>query len=605
MAQPGDFAYTVKTSVDIVRVIGEYVRLKRASGTSYKGLCPFHQEKTPSFSVSGQFQSYHCFGCGAKGDVFRFVMEMDRLTFPEAVRVVAEKNGIPVPKMRSPESDPQARLRAQIFELHERAAELFRQQLEGSEGAPARQYLNKRGLSPEMVREFGLGYAPANGQALVRLFGSSVAEEALDQSGLVRKRDDHPGDRPGWFDTFRNRLIFPIQNEAGKVIAFGGRALRDEDQPKYLNSRETPIYRKSRVLYNAHRARDVMRRQAHVVLVEGYMDAIGVFSAGVPNVVASCGTALTLEHVKQLAPMVKTVTVNFDPDSAGVEATEKSLTILLEEKLEVRVLSLPGGLDPDEFVKLNGAAAYRELLEHAPQFFDYLVSRVPAMFDLTRPDGKAAAARHLLGYVTKLPDRIVRVEMAGRLADRLNLDRDLLGKEMRAAAAERRYEPSLGKPTASKLSQTEKTLLRLLVVEAEARKLYLQPLAKLLGSTPALAGLNIRPIIEALAAMSLDDPSAPIDVPALADRLLEPEQQMLAHTLHDEEVEAITAEKAITYIEELARKPLQARVEELRGLARIAAESGDTAGAVRLLEEKKAVERQLGKHYLLDNTAQR
>jgi len=599
MAQPGDFAYTVKTSVDIVRVIGEYVRLKRASGTSYKGLCPFHQEKTPSFSVSGQFQFYNCFGCGAKGDVFKFVMEMDRLTFPEAVRVVAEKNGIPVPKMRSPENDPQARLRAQIFELHERAAALFREQLEGAEGGPARQYLNKRGLSPEMVREFGLGYAPGNGQALVKLFSSSIPEEALEQSGLVRKRDD----RPGWFDTFRNRLIFPIQNEAGKVIAFGGRALRDEDQPKYRNSRETPIYRKSRVLYNAHRARDTMRRQAHVVLVEGYMDAIGVFSAGVPNVVASCGTALTLEHVKQLAPMVKTVTVNFDPDSAGVEATEKSLSILLEEKLDVRVLSLPGGLDPDEFVKLNGAAAYRELLERAPQFFDYLVGRVPAMFDLTRPDGKAAAARHLLGYVTKLPDRIVRVEMAGRLADRLNLDRDLLGKEMRTAAAERRYDPALGKTVASKLSQTEKTLLRLLVLDPEARKLYLQPLAKLLGSTPALAGLSIRPIIEALAAMSLDDPSARIDVPALADRLLEPEQQMLAHTLHDEEVEAITADKAITYIEELARKPLQARVEDLRGLAKNAAESGDTTKAVQLLEEKKELERQLGKHYLLDNTS--
>jgi DNA primase len=601
MAQPGDFAYTVKTSVDIVRVIGEYVRLKRASGTSYKGLCPFHQEKTPSFSVSGQFQFYNCFGCGAKGDVFKFVMEMDRLTFPEAVRVVAEKNGIPIPKMRSPENDPQARLRAQIFELHERAAVLFREQLEAAEGAPARQYLNKRGLSPEMVREFGLGYAPANGQALVKLFGTSVPEEALEQSGLVRKRDD----RPGWFDTFRNRLIFPIQNEAGKVIAFGGRALRDEDQPKYLNSRETPIYRKSRVLYNAHRARDVMRRLAHVVLVEGYMDAIGVFSAGVPNVVASCGTALTLEHVKQLAPMVKTVTVNFDPDSAGVDATEKSLSILLEEKLDVRVLALPGNHDPDEFVKANGAAAYRELLEHAPQFFDYLVARVPSMFDLTRPDGKAAAARHLLGYVTKLPDRIVRVEMAGRLADRLNLDRDLLGKEMRTAAAERRYDPAMGKAATSKLSQTEKTLVRLLVLDAEARKLYLQPLAKLLDSTPALAQLHIRPIIAALAAMSLDDPSAAIDVPALADRLLEPEQQMLAHTLHDEEVEAITADKAITYIEDLARKPLEARVEELRGFARIAAESGDTAKAVRLLEEKKAIERQLGKHYLLDNAAQR
>ena len=238
MAQPGDFAYTVKSSVDIVRVVGEYVRLKKA-GVRYSGLCPFHQEKTPSFSVHGQLQFYHCFGCGAHGDVFKFVMEMERLTFPEAVRSVAEKAGIPVPKFRAAENDPQARLRAQLFEIHERAQEFYRQQLESTEGGPARHYITKRGLQPELVREFGLGYAPGSGSGLVRLLGKDFPEEAQVSSGLILKRDDGSG----FFDRFRNRLIFPIQNEAGKVIAFGGRALRDEDQPKYLNSSETPIYR--------------------------------------------------------------------------------------------------------------------------------------------------------------------------------------------------------------------------------------------------------------------------------------------------------------------------------------------------------------------------
>src|SRR5260370_29509746 len=183
MANPGDFAYTVKTSTDIVRVIGEYVRLKRASGSRYTGLCPFHQEKTPSFSVHGQFQFYKCFGCGASGDVFKFVMEMERLTFPEAVRAVAEKSGIPVPKYRARENDPQARLRAQIFEMHERAATFYRSQLEGTEGSPARAYLNKRGLSPEMVREFGLGFAPAGGQAFIRSLAKDYSEEALTAGG--------------------------------------------------------------------------------------------------------------------------------------------------------------------------------------------------------------------------------------------------------------------------------------------------------------------------------------------------------------------------------------------------------------------------------------
>ena len=602
MAQPGDFAYTVKTSVDIIRVVGEYVRLKRQSGSRYIGLCPFHQEKTPSFNVNGQYQSYHCFGCGVHGDVFKFVMEMDRLTFPEAVRSVAEKNGIPIPKRTSPDSDPQARMRAQIFELHERAAEFYRQSLEGAEGNAARQYLKRRGVTPEIVKEFSLGYAPANGQALLRHLGS-IPEDAAANSSLIGRREDGSGS----YDYFRNRLMFPIQNEAGKIVAFGARALRDEDQPKYLNSRESPIYRKSRVLYNWHRARDAMRKQSLVVLVEGYMDAIGVFAAGVPNVVASCGTSLTLEHVKNIAPMVKTVVVNYDPDSAGVKATERSLETLLEEKLEVRVLSLPGGLDPDEYVKANGAAAYRDLLQQSPPFFDYLVDRVPSMFDLTQPKAKADAARYLLSYVTKLPDRIVRVEMASRLSDRLGLDRDLLGKELRAAAADRRDAPAIGRTDRAGVSHVEKTLLRLMVSSPEARQRYLLPLAGLLASTPALASLVIRPLLDALAAMfspdSGNDPAEPVDVPALQDRLLPPQQQILAEALHDDSIEELSIKQALGYIQELARRPLQARVEELRGLIRQAEQSADVSKALELLAEKKELERKLASDYLLDNPA--
>jgi len=602
MAQPGDFAYTVKTSVDIIRVVGEYVRLKRQSGSRYIGLCPFHQEKTPSFNVNGQYQSYHCFGCGVHGDVFKFVMEMDRLTFPEAVRAVAEKNGIAVPKRASPDSDPQARMRAQIFELHERAAEFYRQSLEGAEGNAARQYLKRRGVTPEIVKEFGLGYAPASGQALLRALGS-IPEEAATNSSLIGRREDGSGS----YDYFRNRLMFPIQNEAGKIVAFGARALRDEDQPKYLNSRESPIYRKSRVLYNWHRAREAMRKQSLVVLVEGYMDAIGVFAAGVPNVVASCGTSLTLEHVKNIAPMVKTVVVNYDPDSAGVKATERSLETLLEEKLEVRVLTLPGGLDPDEYVKANGAPAYRDLLQQSPPFFDYLVDRVPAMFDLKTPQGKADAARYLLSYVTKLPDRIVRVEMASRLSDRLGLDRDLLGRELRAAAADRRDAPAIGRADSAGASHVERTLLRLMVSNPEARQRYLHPLAGLLTSTPALANLAIRPILEALAAMysaeSGDDPGDRVDVPALQDRLLPPEQQILAGALHNDSIQELTSSQTIGYIQELARKPLEARVEELRGLIRQAEQSGEVRRAMELVGEKRDLEEKLSSDYLCGKPA--
>ncbi len=426
----------------------------------------------------------------------------------------------------------------------------------------------------------------------------SIPEDVAANSSLIGRREDGSGS----YDYFRNRLVFPIQNEAGKIVAFGARALRDEDQPKYLNSRESPIYRKSRVLYNWHRAREAMRKQSLVVLVEGYMDAIGVFAAGVPNVVASCGTSLTLEHVKNIAPMVKTVVVNYDPDSAGVKATERSLETLLEEKLEVRVLSLPGGLDPDEYVKANGAEAYRDLLQKSPPFFDYLVDRVPAMFDLTQPKGKADGARYLLSYVTRLPDRIVRVEMASRLSDRLGLDRDLLGKELRAAAADRRDAPSMGRADHAGTSHVEKTLLRLMVSSPEARQRYLLPLAALLASTPALASLVIRPVLEAMAAMfaaeSGNDPADPVDVPALQDRLLAPQQQILAEALHDDSIEEISATQTIGYIQELARKPLQARVEELRGLIRQAEQSADVSKALELAAEKKELERKLTSEFL-------
>lgn len=591
MAHPGDFAYTVKTSVDIVRVVGEQVRLKKSSGTRYMGLCPFHQEKTPSFSVHGQMQFYHCFGCGAHGDVFKFIMETQRLTFPEAVRALAERAGIPIPKTRSPENDPQARLRAQLYEIHERAAEFYRRQLEGTEGTAARHYLSRRGMTPELGAEFGLGYAPAGGQALVRLIAKDFPEEAQLESGLILKRDDGSG----YFDRFRHRLIFPIHNEAGKVIAFGGRALRDEDQPKYLNSSETPIYRKSRVLYNMHRARETMRRQGQAILVEGYMDAIGVFSAGVANVVASCGTSLTLEHVKNLAPLVKTVVVNYDPDSAGVAATERSLNILLEENVEVRVVSLPGGQDPDDYIRAAGARAYRDQVEAAPSFFDYLVGRIPQLFDLGKPEGKAAAVRHVLQYVTKLPDRIVRVEMAGRLADRLGLDRDLLGRELRSAAADRRAAPTEQRRAAgSGVSWIEKALLRLLVTDGESRQQVLPEILKVIAKLPT------QEIFRTLAAMSADDPLAPFDIPALQDRLVESDRQLLAEALMDETVEPINPEKVMTYVDDLARNLLLARIDELRGLIRKAGESGDTSEFIRLAEEKKSLERQIEPHYLVD-----
>jgi len=411
MAEAGSFADRVKQQADIVRVVGEYVRLKK-SGQNFTGLCPFHAEKSPSFAVHPTKQIYHCFGCGVGGDVFKFVMEMEKCPFPESIRIVAEKCGIAVPQARerSPEERKENQQRAALVEMHRVAQAFFTNQLEGTpEGRVARSYLEDRGLDKAAVDQFGIGYAPSGGDVLLRSLKQKYPEKLLTESGLLSR------DQSGrMFDRFRRRITFPISNEAGKIVAFGCRALGD-DQPKYLNSPETPIYTKSNVLYHLDRAKEALRRSDFAVLVEGYMDAIAVARAGISNVVASCGTSLAEPQIKLLARFTRRVIVNYDPDTAGQTATERSISLLLEQDFEVRVLALPGKADPDKFIREQGAAAYVKLLKQAPPYVDYLIDRARRM-DLTTGEGKLRAVNFLLPYVQKIPNRILRSEWATRIA---------------------------------------------------------------------------------------------------------------------------------------------------------------------------------------------
>ena len=462
MAEAGSFADRVKQQADIVRVVGEYVRLKK-SGQNFVGLCPFHSEKTASFAVHPVKQIYHCFGCGVGGDVFSFVMAMEKCEFLEAVRTVAEKCGIPVPtpRARTPEEKQATQQRAALVEMHRETAAFFAQQLENTaEGRAARAYLEDRGLDREAIARFGLGYAPAAGDALYRHLNQKYADKLLELSGLVVR------DASGrLYDRFRRRIMFPVANESGKVVAFGGRALGD-DLPKYMNSPETPIYSKSNVLYHLDRAKEALRQRDFAVLVEGYMDAIGVARAGVGNVVASCGTSLTETQVKLLGRFTRRVVVNYDPDTAGQAATERSLAILLEQGYDVRVLALPGGADPDQFIRERGAEAYRELLEAAPAYVDYLIARARQM-DLSTGEGKLRAVNFLMPYVQRIPNRLLRSEWATRVAQELRVDEPVLRESLRRAATERRSEvkakPELmaraGKPAERRLIQ--------MLVEAE------------------------------------------------------------------------------------------------------------------------------------------
>ncbi|HET6441234.1 MAG TPA: DNA primase, partial [Phycisphaerae bacterium] len=458
-----DFLDQVKATVDIVAVVRDYVSLKKA-GTRWVGLCPFHSERTPSFGVHPVHQFYKCFGCGKGGDAINFVMEIEGLTFWEALTLLAERNGIPVPT-QSRYSDQEGRLRAGIQSIHEVAGSAFRKALESSAGAAARAYLRDRGVSEASAAEFGLGFADRNGQMIVRhLERAGFSADQMEASGLVARRQDGSG----IYDRFRGRLIFPIANESGKTIAFAARALKPGDEPKYLNSPETPIYRKSEVLYNLHRARKAVRDHGRAILVEGYMDVIGLHAAGIFEVVASCGTSLTPQQVRTLRRHSGKTVVNFDPDAAGVAAAERSVQLLLEEGIHVRVLELDGGLDPDEFVRAHGAPAYLDRLEHAPNYFHWLADHMRKSYDMNSAEARVDAFRAvLLPAIQRVPDKLERAAVAEEVASYLRVDPGLVRREFRKTSA-RAADPARPAP-ANAVDAKEKLLISLMLNDLDAR----------------------------------------------------------------------------------------------------------------------------------------
>ena len=584
-----DFVEQLKSSIDIVKVIGEYVRLKRVGATGrYVGLCPFHQEKTGSFNVNQSRQFYKCFGCGVGGDVLKFVMEIDGLTFPEAKKMLAERAGIPLPK-RSEFTDADSKLRAALFEIHAIAAQMFRENLRGTHGTEARNYLSIRGISAESIETFELGYSEALGQALVRELGErQFTREQIDASGVVRRRDDGSG----YFDFFRGRLMFPIHNEAGKVIGFGGRAMRDQDQPKYLNSSETAIYKKTSVLYNLHRARDGMRRSNRAVLVEGYMDVIGVYSAGVKEVVASCGTGFTVPQAGVIHRHSDHVTVNFDPDRAGGDASEKAIQILLDEGMHVRVLTLDGGLDPDDYVKQNGAEAYRAKLDAASTYFHWLADRARQKFDMRSSDGRMEAFRFLLPSVQKISDKLERAAIASDLAGYLGVDAGLVLDQFKKAATDRRGPRGLPQKAVPKqeisVPAIESLLLNTMISCAEVRAEVLPLL------TPDLiADFATREIFETL--RLIVDSGATVTFSGLDARLPAGLQTLLHNVIAADDIEddASSVALARACLRRLEGDAVKRRVDELRGRIKSAEREGRMPEALELMAELGRLEKEV------------
>jgi len=575
-----DFVEHLKSSVDIVSVIGEYVHLRRVGGGQrYMGLCPFHTEKTPSFSVHAGHQFYKCFGCNAGGDVIKFVMEMERMSFWEAIRFLAERNGIPLPK-RNDLADEEAKRRARTLDIQDFAARYFAHCLHSGTGAEARAYLARRGVRPESIEEFGLGYAERGGQALVRaLEKQGYSSEEMEECGLVLRRTDGSG----FFDRFRNRLMFPIHSESGKIIAFGGRALGEGEEPKYLNSPETSVYRKSNVLYNLNRARKEAYQAGFTIVVEGYMDVIGVYSAGVKNVVAPCGTALTQQHVSALRRHAPEIVVNFDPDKAGRSATERSIETLLNERMQVRVLELPEGVDPDEYILGNSAAAYVDLVKnHTQRYFHWLAERARGKFDTRTPEGRVGIFQYLLPQILKMPDRLDRLEVVNDLAEFLRVAPSVVLDEFRKAATEGRPARNLPKP-ASPFKPEERLLLRALLENPEAQTELPRRLRKL-GS---LSGFVSARIFETI--LKLDEDGTPVTHFSLGGRLGGGDQELLDKALLDDDelAETPSIEQARACVDRLESDARRDEMADLRVRIKAAEQAGDLTEALRLAAELK------------------
>ena len=588
---PDDFAQLVKQQADIVRVIGDYLKLRKTGAQNYTGLCPFHKEKTGSFSVNATHGYYYCFGCHEKGDVFNFVMKMESLSFPEAVRAVATKAGIPLPKREfsSPEEAREAGLRRQLIDIHEAATQYFEAQLKSPEAARAREYLTSRAVSAETIKTFRIGYAPDDFNSMREALKPHFAEEVLRASGLFSAKDQADGSPGSMYARFRKRITFPIANEAGKIIAFTARALDpDEKNAKYLNSPESALYTKGHVLFNLDKAKSEMRKSDFAVLVEGQMDCISVYMAGIHNVVATSGTAFTETQVRLIGRFTKRVIVNFDPDTAGAAATEKSIALLTEEDFDIKVVTLEGGLDPDRFVREHGIAAYGATLRAAKRYSDYLIERARQQFPAHTAEAKVAAMNYLLPHIRRMTHPIRRNQFAEDAANKLGIDSALMRQELKQAAAQR--VASVPAHRSEPLTETERILLRALVLpESDS--------ARVIASTHIadhpewIADLATADLLDALAHSPV--PPNPLDA-ASTDEARAHLALALDHT--PQSTDTPLTEQVEGALHTLEHRRLERRQRELRSQIAEADRRGDTEMLNKLIQEKLDIDRKLRNH---------
>ncbi|HUN84607.1 MAG TPA: DNA primase [Terracidiphilus sp.] len=582
-----DFAQSVKQQADIVKVIEGYIRLRKA-GPNYIGLCPFHKEKTGSFNVSGVKQFYYCFGCQTSGDVFTFVGKIENVGFPEAVRIVAQKSGIPLPKREfsSPEEAAEARLRGKLLDLHETAAAWFEELLRGPEGALAREYLAGRGLTLEGIKTFRIGYAPDTFSALRDRLSGLADEATLRASGLFGSKEQGDGTQGPIYDRFRKRVVFPICNESGRVIAFTARTLESGEKagPKYINSPETPLYSKGQVLFNLDKAKTAIRKMEFALLVEGQMDCISVYLRGIQNVIATSGTAFTEQQVAMLKRHTQNVVVNFDPDAAGANAAEKSISLLTEEGFNLKLVTLEDGLDPDRYIRERGVEAYMAAVRGARRQSDYLIERARSKFPGASADQKVKAMNFLLPHIRRMPEKLARDQFAADAAQKLGIDSAVLREELRQAALRRRDHIEV---RATALTEVERVLLRALAISDPEHEEPRRTAAEAITRQPQwFESLDVFMALQTLAGRGTNDP-----MEAVQD---ESQRALLAEALLGE-TEPPNAETVIGAIVSLQKRQIESQIRDVRAQIAEAERRGDFAELAVLTQRKLDLDRALRK----------
>jgi len=554
---PDNIINEIRDRADIVAVISEHVVLKKA-GRNFKGLCPFHSEKTPSFSVSSEKRIYHCFGCGTGGNVFKFLMEIQHISFPDAIKLLADRTGVPLPRNASGHHpDPRQKERDALRKLNESATRYFQSLLKNPEGGlNARNYLDSRHFDAEILDRYRVGWSTPTWRGLLNHVQqkSSVTQEQLVQSGLVIQKEDGSN----VYDRFRGRVIFPIKDLHGNIIGFGGRSIAEEDQPKYLNSPETLLYQKSETLFGMDQAKNAIRRENQVILVEGYFDQMRAVQHGIEHVVATCGTALTSKQAGVLRNHAETAILVFDSDPAGISAAGKGFDILLEHGLNVKIVVLPEGQDPDSFIHEQGTEKFLEKIRDAKPFIESYIDRLVRETPGKTPADRVEMANQILPLLAKIKNNVERTAWLEKFTGITGIDDLAFLKELKKAFSQNQTRLSEPENDSVSLLNLEKHLVQLILSDKETARAILQKLDPGEFSDPTLRTIaqTCRQKIDAGEDLKIDQ---------LLDQTEDPEIKNILSRLGLESLEFDTPERTIKEcVQKFKNIRLKSKIKDLK-----------------------------------------